>query len=315
MIPLRKIQEKATMTSTMKSKTLVVIAGPTAVGKTALSLDIAIELGAEIVSADARQFYREISTGTAKPTNEELALRPHHFIGHLSIHDYYSASMYENNALNTINALFEKDDFVVMCGGSGLYIDAICHGFDSVPGYDPQVRTRVQGYYRETGLEGIRRWLRRVDPVYYGQADIANPKRIMRALEVFLSAGVPYSTFLKKSKVKRDFRIRKIVLELPRNELFAAINTRTGKMIEEGLVEEAWGLYNYRHLNALNTVGYKEIFAWISNSWSLNTAIEKIRVNTRRYAKRQLTWFRRYDDAAFLNPADRKAIMDYIKGS
>ncbi len=300
------------MTPTMRNKTLAVITGPTAVGKTALSIGIAVELGAEIVSADARQFYREMSIGTAKPGRQELGMCPHHFIDHLSVHDYYNASLYESQALETIETLFKKDDYVVMCGGSGLYVDAVCYGFDNVPGYDPQIRERVYGFYNKNGIVGLRQWLKKIDPLYYGQADIANPKRLMRALEVYLSSGIPYSSFRKNIRNNRDFKIRKIVLDLPRNELFSAINKRTGNMVRQGLVEEAWGLYNLRHLNALNTVGYKEIFSWISNKWPLETAIEKIRVNTRKYAKRQITWFKRYRDAALYHPADKKGIIKYI---
>ncbi len=301
------------MISKKTNKTLAVITGPTAVGKTELSINIAGELDTSIVSADARQFYRELKIGTAAPTQIQCAKVPHHFIGHLSIHDYYNVSLFEQQAMKVVNELFTTSDFVIVTGGSGLYIDTLCHGIDELPDPDPIVRKKVQQVYRREGLPGLRQWLREVDPGYYSEVDTANPKRMMRAIEVFLCTGTAFSVLRKKQYKKRPFQIRRVILDRPRAELFSRINQRTGQMIDDGLIEECLDLYPYRHLNALNTVGYKEIFSWLANERTLRDAVDKIRTNTRRYAKRQLTWFRRYEDATWFHPDEKEKIMDFIR--
>ncbi len=296
-----------------QNKTLIVLTGPTAVGKTALSLSLAECFHAEIVSADARQFYRELAIGTAAPSPHELATIKHHLIGHLSVVDYYNVSLYEQQALGVINDLFDKSDYVVLAGGSGLYIDTLCSGIDTLPPVDRLVREKVQRVFESDGLAGIRNWLKQVDPAYYHIVDPANPKRIMRGLEVFLQTGIQYSEHRKHQSVERPFTIKRVVLVRERDELFCRINARVHKMVRDGLVEECLFMYKCRHLNALNTVGYKELFAWISNEWPLNRAIEKIQTNTRRYAKRQITWFKRYPDAGWFHPDDFDGILQFIK--
>ncbi len=300
------------MTLTPKNKVLVVITGPTAVGKTELAIDIAGKLKTEIISGDARQFYRELKIGSAMPEPSQLEAIPHHLIGHLSIRDYYNAAIYEKHALAVVEGLFRNSGYAVLCGGSGLYIDTLCRGIDELPDPDPLVRKKVQEVYREEGLTGLRQWLRKVDPVYYSEVDRANPKRMMRAVEVFLSTGTPFSSLRKRRIKERPFRIKHIVLNRPRPDLFARINARATQMIADGLIEEAVGLYRYRDMNALNTVGYKEIFSWLSNHWPLRFAMEKIKTNTRRYAKRQLTWFKRYNDAVWFHPEEKTKIMEFI---
>ncbi len=298
----------------MTNKTLAVIAGPTAVGKTALGITIAEKLKTGIVSADARQFYHGLPIGTAAPSREELEKVPHHLVGHLNVNAYYNVAMYEKEALEIINRLFRTSDHVVAVGGSGLYIDTLCKGIDVLPDPDPQVRKKVQEVYDQQGIRGLRQWIRKVDPEYADEVDQANPQRMKRALEVFLITGTPFSSLRKQQVKRRPFRIRKIVLNRSRQELFDRINKRTEQMIEQGLVEEAISFYRFRHLNALNTVGYKELYCWLSNTWSLHTAIEKIKTNTRRYAKRQLTWFRRYSDAAWFHPDQTDQIERWITG-
>ncbi len=300
------------MMTTKTNKTLLVIAGPTAVGKTELSIHIARKLKTEIISADARQFYRELPVGAAIPTPEELQKTPHHLIGHLSINDYYNAALYEKHALAIIEKLFRFSDHAIVTGGSGLYIDTLCRGIDALPDPDPVLREKVRQVYLEEGLVALRQWVKKVDPGYYRQVDQANPKRMMRALEVFLTTGMRFSTLRKQRFKERPFFIRRIVLDRPRQELFDRINSRTDGMIQQGLIEEAIGLYRCRHLNALNTLGYKEIFDWLANKYSLHTAVNKIKTNTRRYAKRQLTWFKRYHDAAWFHPHEKEKIMHWI---
>jgi tRNA dimethylallyltransferase len=297
-----------------RSKTLVVVTGPTAIGKTALAIELARHYQTEIVSADARQFFREMKIGTSMPSDEELAAIRHHFIGHLSVADYYNVSMYEQQALALLDKLFRKHDHVVLAGGSGLYIDALIYGIDSLPEADPEIRTKVKRFYMQNGLPGIRSWLRNVDPVYYNRVDLANPNRMMRGLEVYLQTGIPYSEHLSRPSLTRPFNIKMIVLNRDRQELFSMINERVDRMVMAGLIEEALACYPFRYTNALNTVGYKEIFAWLSNAWPLHTAIGKIKTNTRRYARRQLTWFKRYEEARWFHPAEAQAVRQFIEG-
>lgn len=293
-------------------KTLVLLTGPTAVGKTKTSISLAGALQAEIISADARQFYKELKIGTAAPTQEEQQLVKHHFAGQLSILDYYNASLFEKQALATINNLFRKSSFVILTGGSGLYLDAVCHGIDHLPDIDMNIRKKVRGIYESEGLEGLRRRLKITDPNYYQQVDLANPNRMMRGIEVFLQTGRKFSDMRKQNFAQRPFCIKKIVLNRPRKELFDRINYRTKKMVEQGLIEEAISFFRYRHLNALNTVGYKELFGWLENRYTLSKAVEKINTHTRRYAKRQLTWFKKYDDAHWFLPSEYKQMLRYI---
>ena len=283
---------------------LIIITGPTAVGKTSVAIEVARALHTEIISCDSRQMYREMRIGTAVPTAEELAAVPHHFIGHLSIHDYYNVSMFEQECLQLLNQLFLKYQTVVMTGGSGLYIDALCRGIDGFPTVDPEIRKTVTGWFETEGIEYLRRQLKMLDPEHYTKVDLRNHKRIMKAIEVSLQTGKPYSSFLTAKEQKRPFDIVKIALNRPREELFERINLRTTTMMEEGLLEEAHALYPYRHLNALNTVGYKELFAYMDGLHDLNTAVELIRRNTRRYAKRQLTWFARDKEMIWMQPGE-----------
>ncbi|MFO7978908.1 MAG: tRNA (adenosine(37)-N6)-dimethylallyltransferase MiaA [Bacteroidales bacterium] len=301
------------MTKNSAKKTLVVITGPTAVGKTNLSLDVAADLDAEIVSADARQFYRELVIGTAAPTARQLAQVPHHLVGHLSIHDYYNVSMFEEQTLGILHDIFLKTDYAVLTGGSGMYIDALCQGIDILPEADIDIRNHVKQYYQNNGLDALRTWLRNVDPVFYQQVDLANPNRIMRGVEVFLMTGQRFSELRIRKVAERPFTIKRVILNRDRQELYQRINLRVDEMMQQGLVEEVITFFNQRHLNALNTVGYKEIFAWLSGQWPLHLAVEKIKTNTRRYAKRQLTWFRRYEDAQWFAPDQKDQIMDYIR--
>ncbi len=299
--------------SWMKNKCLLVLTGPTAVGKTDLSIELARTFNAEILSADARQFYRELQIGTAAPSQQTLEAVKHHFVGHLSVRDYYNVAMFEKQALELLRKLFQSSDYAMVVGGSGLYIDTLCFGIDELPDPDPAIRLEVHHLYAKEGLPGLRKRLRQVDPDYHARVDPANHKRIMRALEVCLATGKTFTELRTNNQKQRPFSIKKVVLHRSRQELFSRINKRVDEMITDGLIEETISLYDKRHLNALNTVGYKELFDWLSNKWSLHTAIEKIMTNTRRYAKRQQTWFRRYDDAAVFHPSEKEKILDYVK--
>ena len=278
---------------TPSKPTLCVLTGPTAVGKTELSLQLAEQYRTAIVSSDSRQFYQEMSIGTAKPTSKELERVPHHFIGQLSVQDYYSVSRFEQDVLKLLPSLFAKSPVVLLVGGSGLYIDAVCKGIDDLPDPDPIIREEVIALYENEGIDALRRQLKLLDPPFYEQTDIANHKRLIRALEVCLQTGSPYSSYLKSNRKERPFEIKKYCLMRPREELFQRINLRVDQMMEEGLLEEAKSLLSYRNLNALNTVGYKELFQYMDGALSLEEAVEQIKTNTRRYAKRQMTWFKR----------------------
>jgi len=273
--------------------TLLVIAGSTAVGKTDFAVKLAKQYKTAIISADSRQFYKEMVIGTAPPTVEDKQAVPHYFVGNLSIFDYYSVSRFELDVLDLLPQLFEKNKVVIMTGGSGLYIDAVCYGIDNLPDPDMDIRKHVIEIYEKEGIEALRLRLKYLDPLFYENTDIANPKRLIKALEVSLQTGLTYSSFLTKIKKTRHFAIKKYCLTRPREELFLRINTRVDKMIEQGLLAEAVSLFPYKHLNALNTVGYKELFDYLEGKLSLEQAIEDIKTHTRRYAKRQMTWFKR----------------------
>lgn len=279
--------------------TLVVITGPTAVGKTEFTIQQAKEYNTSILSADSRQFYKEMRIGTAFPSEDEIAQVPHYFLGNKSIHDYYSVSKFEQDVLQLLPHLFKKNNIVIMTGGSGLYIDAVCKGIDDLPDPDQNIRDEVTHLFQNEGIEALRNQLKILDPVFYDQVDLANHKRLMRAIEVSLQMGKPYSWFLTNTSKKRDFNVVKYCLNRPREILYDRINSRVDLMMQKGLLDEVQSLYPFKNLNALNTVGYKELFDYIDGKISLERAIEDIKTHTRRYAKRQLTWFKR--DAEYIN--------------
>ena len=276
-----------------QEKTLVVILGATATGKTDIGIRLAQAFRSEIISSDSRQIYREMSIGTAKPTAEELAAVPHHFIGTRSATEDYSAGRYEEEALQCIEELFRRHDILFLVGGSGLYIDALCNGMDALPQTDPDLRQQLTRELEQQGLEALTLRLRDLDPIYYEQVDRANPQRIIRALEVCLQTGKPYSSLRKQTVKQRPFRILKIGIRMPRTQLYERIDRRVIQMMEQGLEEEVRSLIPLRHYNALQTVGYKELFEFFDGKISREEAVSLIQRNSRRYAKRQETWFRR----------------------
>lgn len=296
----------------MSRGTLVVLVGPTAVGKTDLSISIAKALDAPIVSSDSRQIYREMSIGTAVPEPFQLQAVPHYFIGSRSVEQPYTAGMYEVDAMATIEKLFEQHHFVLLTGGSGLYIDAVCLGIDAIPATNPETREMLVQKLKAEGLPVLSAWLNELDPDAYSIIDINNPQRVIRALEVCLIAGVPFSSLRKNFEKTRDFKIIKVGLMRDRDELYARINLRVDIMMEQGLLDEAKRLYPQRHLNALNTVGYRELFDYLDGKITLAESVDLIKRNSRRYAKRQITWFKRYDDIAWFTPDSYDAIINHI---
>ena len=294
-------------------KSLIVLLGPTAVGKTELSLQLAERLGCPIISADSRQFYRDMVVATAAPTREQLARVPHHFIGTLSLTDYYSAAQYEADALALIEQLFTRHDTLLLTGGSMMYIDAVCNGIDEIPTISDEVRRAVVTRYEEAGLDVLLEELLRLDPVFYERVDRRNPKRVIHAVEICRMTGQPYSSLRTETKKERPFDIVKIGLTRPREELYERINSRVDAMMRDGLEAEARRLYPYRHLNALNTVGYKEMFAYFDGTYDLPAAVEKIKRNTRVYARKQMTWFRRDDTIVWFTPDDRLKLFAYVE--
>ena len=296
---------------------LIVITGPTAVGKTLLSTELAKTLSAEIISADSRQFYREMKIGTARPSDDLLQLVPHHFIGHLSVRDYYNVSRYETDVLSKLDQIFQKSSCVLLVGGSGLYINAVCHGIDELPDPDDTLREQLKELYRKEGLQGLQKKLNELDPVYFQQVDQSNPKRLLRAIEVCLTTGLTYTALRKNQPKPRNFRIIKVGLQRDRDDLNQRINNRVEDMMQEGLLEEVKELLPYRNLNALNTVGYRELFDYLDGKYSLDEAVEKIKTNTRRFAKRQMTWFRKDREITWFHPDDvhliHKLIQQQIK--
>ncbi len=274
-------------------RTLLVISGPTAVGKTSAVVSLAEQYQVPIISADSRQFFREMRIGTAYPTEEELARATRYFVGMLSITDYYNIYMYEQAVLQLLDRLFEQYPFVLMEGGSPQYIAAVCDGVDETPDADPQIREYVNNLFARNGIESLQAQLQLLDPAFYETVDKKNHKRMIRAIEVCLQTGRPYSSLMRHQKKERDFTILKYYLNRPRAELFERINRRVDKMMEAGLEAEARQLYPYRHLNALNTVGYKELFDYFGGTCTLEQAVEDIKTHTRRYAKKQLNWFKK----------------------
>ncbi|HKL38291.1 MAG TPA: tRNA (adenosine(37)-N6)-dimethylallyltransferase MiaA [Bacteroidales bacterium] len=296
-----------------RQKTLIVLVGPTAVGKTELCIDIARKLNTEIISADSRQIFRELKIGTAVPTPQQLKKVRHHFVASRSLYEYYTAGIFEIEALEVIRQILARKDQVLMTGGSGLYVNAVCHGIDALPKTDPQVRENLLKQYEQEGLEGIRQRLHMLDPASYEQVDLKNPKRILKALEISLTTGKPYSSFLTRKRKDRPFHILKIGLTRDRQELYDRINRRVDQMIEEGLVEEARQFKEKKHLNALNTVGYKELFSYFNGEISFDEAVRLIKRNSRRYAKRQLTWFSRDPEIHWYHPHQENQIMELIQ--
>jgi len=294
-------------------KTLVVLTGPTGIGKTSLSLDLAEWLGSPIVSCDSRQFYREMHIGTAAPSSTELDRVPHHFVGHLSIHDYYSAARFESEVLQLLEtALFPQHDTVLMTGGSMLYIDAVCKGIDDMPDVDPLLRQQLQERWHQEGLQPLLAELERLDPVYAATVDRNNPKRVLHGLELCLLTGRPYSSFRRQTPKERPFNLIKLCLDMDRKILYQRIDKRVEQMMAQGLLEEARGLLPHRGLNALNTVGYKELFAYFDGLCSLDEAVKHIQFNTHKYARKQLTWFRRDPDYHWFSPDDLPGIKAFL---
>jgi tRNA dimethylallyltransferase len=297
----------------MKNKTAVFIVGPTAVGKTAVAVEVAEELGTQIISADSRQVYRELSIGTAVPGPEYTGRVRHHLLQHRSVKDDYNASMFEVEALKVMDELFRNHEAVVVEGGSGLYIRALEAGIDDLPEVDPDLRRELLSRLAAEGLESLRFELKKLDPVSWASIDLRNPKRIMKALEVSLTTGKPYSSFLTRKSKDRNFSILKIGLNLERSELYARIEARVDDMMEAGLLEEARACLGFRELNALNTVGYKELFDYLDGRIILEDAVRLIKRNSRRYARRQLTWFNRDEGIAWFRPEQFNEIMEHVR--
>lgn len=294
-------------------KTLIVLLGPTGVGKTELSLEFAEEFGTEIVSADSRQLYEPLKIGTAAPTPEQLKRVRHHLVGTLNLTDYYSAAQYEQEAIHILTDLFKKHNVVALTGGSMMYIDAICKGIDDIPTVDSTTRDFMMNRYQEVGLEALCAELKLLDPVYYNEVDLKNHKRVIHALEICYMTGKPYSSFRKNQPKKRPFNILKIGLRREREELYERINHRVDLMIEQGLVEEAKKVYPQKGLNSLNTVGYKELFEFFDKKCSLDFAIEKIKQHSRIYSRKQMTWFKRDKTIHWFHPDQKEEISLLLK--
>lgn len=292
--------------------TLVVITGPTGVGKTDTAISIAQALSAEIISADSRQLYRDIPIGTAAPTAVQQSLVPHHFVGTLGLEEYYSAAQFESDVMQLLPHLFERSPYAVMCGGSMLYIDAVCKGIDDIPTISDEIRQQVYAEYEQYGLDYMLNRLQTLDPEHYAVVDKKNHKRVVHAVEICLQAGCSYTSLRTNKAKERPFRIVKIGLNMPREQLFDRINRRVWAMVEAGLLEEARRVYPMRHLNSLNTVGFKEMFAYFDGTMDYDTAVARIQKNTRVYAKKQLTWYAKDKDMQWFVPGD-SAIIEYIK--
>lgn len=294
------------------TKKLIVLLGPTASGKTSLSIEIAQKLNTEILSCDSRQFYKELKIGAAPPSKEELAIVNHHFIHHLSINENYSIGQFEKDAIAKITELFKAHNYLLLVGGSGLYIDAICNGIDNIPNISNNVREKINNEYEKNGITWLQEKIKKIDPEFYKSVDINNPQRLKRCYEVFHETGKRFSTFHKKEKKKRNFEIVKIGIKTEREQLYKKINSRVDKMIKNGLVNEAELLKKFSKKNALNTVGYKELFNYFDQNIELDVAIEEIKKNTRRLAKRQLTWFRKDKNINWYLKSEKNKIIKAI---
>ena len=292
--------------------TLIVLLGPTGVGKTELSLRVASHVGSPIISADSRQLYKELVIGTAAPTAEQLARIKHYFVGTLSLTDYYNASQFEEEVLLCLENLFQSTSNVVMTGGSMMYIDAVCNGIDELPTVSQEIRTNLMKRFEVEGLDPIREDLKRLDPQHYNEVDLNNYKRVIHALEICLMTGRPYSELRTNTKKTRPFRIIKIGLTRDREELCDRINARVDQMMRDGLLEEARHVYPYKHLNSLNTVGYKEMLNYLDGEWPLDFAIEKIKRNSRVYARKQMTWFKRDKEINWFHPDNIEGILTFL---
>ncbi|EPR68003.1 tRNA (adenosine(37)-N6)-dimethylallyltransferase MiaA [Cyclobacterium qasimii] len=294
------------------NKIILVIAGPTAVGKTDLCINLAKKFNTVIISSDSRQFFQEINIGTAKPSEKELAMVPHYFIGNKSIHDPYDVKRYESEALGCINSLFKEKDLLILTGGSGMYTDAIVEGLDQMPKIASGIREELNAVYAKEGITHLQEMLIKLDPDYFAVVDKQNPQRLIRALEVCLGTGLPFSSYRVKKKVVRPFKTVKIALNRDREELYERIDRRMDNMIQEGLFEEASEMYPYRDLNALNTVGYKEIFAYLDGAYDKEEAIRLLKRNSRRYAKRQVTWLNKDKTYHWFHPDEINDMLDLI---
>ncbi|SDG72044.1 tRNA dimethylallyltransferase [Prevotella communis] len=293
-------------------KTLIVITGPTAVGKTDLCLDIAKYFGIPIINADSRQIYREIKIGTAAPTEEQLQQVRHYFVGTQALTDYYSASIYEQEVMSLLDTLFQTSDYALLSGGSMMYIDAVCNGIDDIPTVDDETRDTLKRRLAEDGLDSLCEQLRILDPEHYEIVDKKNPRRVVHALEICLMTGRTYTSFRTNAHKERPFNIIKIGLTRKREIIYERINRRVDIMMEQGFLDEARSVYALRHLNALNTVGYKELFTYLDGTWSLDEAIERIKGNTRRYARKQLTWYKKDPLVTWFSPDDKQLILNHI---
>lgn len=293
--------------------TLIILLGPTAVGKTELSLRLADCFRSPILSCDSRQLYRDLPIGTAAPTADQLARAKHYFVGTLGLEDYYSAAQYEQDALAVLAQEFQTHDTLVMTGGSMMYIDAVCKGIDDIPTVDDDTRNLLKQRYAAEGLEPLQKELRLLDPEYYAACDIRNTKRVIHALEICYMTGRTYTSYRVRAKKERPFRILKVGLHRERADLFDRINCRVTQMADQGLVEEARRVLPFRHCNSLNTVGYKEIFQYLDGEWTLDFALEKIRRNTRVYAKKQMTWFKKDEATRWFHPDDEVGILRYLQ--
>ena len=275
-------------------------------------MDLATHFGIPIINADSRQIYRELKVGTARPTEEQMQQIKHYFVGTLGLEDYYSASLFEQQVLELLSQLFQTHDYALMTGGSMMYIDAVCDGIDDIPTIDDETRALMKRRLDEEGLERLCEDLKKLDPEYYQMVDKQNPRRVVHALEICTMTGQTYTSFRRREKRERPFRIIKIGLNRPREELYARINQRVDEMMASGLLEEVKAMYPKRSLNALNTVGYKELFDYIDGRWPLEEAVERIKGNTRRYARKQLTWYKKDDQIRWFHPDEITTIIDYI---
>lgn len=302
----------------MKNKTLISVVGPTGIGKTKLAIDLAKHFNTEIVSCDSRQFFKEMKIGTASPSEEELAEAPHHFIGNLSVEEYYSIGQYEEDALKKLNQLFEKYETVILVGGSMMYEKAVIEGLNDLPEADEENQKKLQDIFENEGIEKLQGMLKQLDPEYFSVVDIHNHRRLLRAIDVIWQTDKKYSELIAVSQDSRDFNTIRIGIEAPREELYDRINRRVDMMMEKGLLGEAKSLEKFKHLTALNTVGYAELFKYFDGEWDLDFAVSEIKKNSRRYAKRQLTWYRKADDIHYLpleySQEDFDRLIGYING-